>query len=659
MKKLLIFFYMFLNIVNIYGTDTYVVGFDPYAPPFQYIENGIVKGFNIELLNRIGRSNDLKFKYVPINNGEGIEKLKNKEVDILMGIRFHKAEERILNFSESLIQTKACIVAPKNKVESIKNNLSYKHFLVAVEKDSIEYNYLNSIKRINFNTSFDQETVYDTLKLGRADFLVGIKEVMAHLLSRDKISDDYVFLDNYEIQVGYYLGTLHGNEALMEKIDKELKELKFNGTYKKLYNKWFANTDLVKQMKLVRNFKILTLTAAILLGILLLSFIWNLQLKKNVFMKTVELKDSNTRLEDKIVEIKNNNELNSLMCESSPRSIAIFDREGKVKFMNKNATLLSEVKGNFLGKNAFELPIIKEMIGGGLFEQTIYENKAHITHELEVVRDEKTRYYRYTMYPLLDYLKKNRGAFLTIEDVTEEKFLKERAIEREKNAAITNMISGIAHEIRNPLTSIKTYIELLPLKKDNEKFQNRLVTIVPAEVERVSKLIESLIDYSKPKNNHKSKTEVYTLINSSVGLLEPIAKKKGIEFLEFLDKTIVLNIDSSQIKQVLINVLLNSIQAIEEKMDKLNSNERFYVKISLYEDKHKIILEVEDNGIGMTDEEIENIFEIFYTTKIKGTGLGLPTSRQLVEVNGGKLIVESEKNKYTKIKMIFGGEIHE
>ena len=659
MRKFLIFFYMLINIISVYGEKIYTVGFDPYAPPFQYIENGVVKGFNVELLNKIGKNNNLKFNYVPINNGEGIEKLKTKEVDILMGIRFHKAEERILNFSESLIQTKACMVAPKNKVDVIKNNLSYMHFLVAVEKDSIEYNYLNSIKRINFNTSFDQETVYDTLKSGRADFLVGIKEVMAYLLSQDKISEDYVFLDSYDIPVGYYLGALHGNEVLMGNIDRELKELKFNGTYKKLYNKWFANTDLVKQMKLMRNFKILTLAAMILAGILFLSFIWNLQLKKNVSMKTVELKDSNTRLEDKIVEIKNNNELNSLMCESSPRSIAIFDREGKVKFMNKNATLLGEVKGDFLGKNAFELPIIKDMIGGGLFEQTIHENKAHITHEIEVTKDEKTKYYRYTMYPLLDYLKKNYGAFLTIEDVTEEKFLKERAIEREKNAAISNMVSGIAHEIRNPLTSIKTYIELLPLKKDNEKFQNRLVTIVPAEVERVSKLIESLIDYSKPKNNHKSKTEVHTLIESSIGLLEPIANKKGIEILEFVDKTIVLNIDASQIKQVLINVLLNSIQAIEEKIEKLKAKEKFYVKVSLYENNSKIVLEIEDNGIGMTKEEIENIFEIFYTTKIKGTGLGLPTSKQLIEVNGGKLVVESEKNKYTKIKMIFGGEVHE
>lgn len=659
MRKLLIFFYMLINIMNIYGKDTYVVGFDPYAPPFQYVENGVVKGFNVELLNKIGKSNNLKFKYVPINNGEGIEKLKNKKVDILMGIRFHKSDERIINFSESLIQTKACIVAPKNKVESIKRNLSYKHFLVAVEKDSIEYNYLNSIKRINFNTSFDQETVYDTLISGRADFLVGIKEVMAYLLSVDKISEDYVFLDNYEIPVGYYLGTLHGNGVLVDSIDKELKELKFNGTYKKLYDKWFANTDLEKQIKLARNFRILTITATILLGILLLSFIWNLQLKKNVFMKTLELKESNIRLEDKIVEIKNNNNLNSLMCESSPRSIVIFNREGKIKFMNKNATLLAKVKSDFLGKNGLNLPIIKEMIGNGLFEQTIYENKAHITHEIEVNKDEKIKYYRYTMYPLLDYLKKNRGAFLTIEDVTEEKFLKERSIEREKNAAISNMIAGIAHEIRNPLTSIKTYIELLPLKKDNAKFQNRLVTIVPAEVERVSKLIESLIDYSKPKGNHKAKTEVHVLIDSSIGLLEPMVKKKGIELLEFIDKSIILNIDSSQIRQVLINVLLNSIQAIEEKMEKFDSDEKFYIKVSLYKSDSKITLEIEDNGIGMTEEEIENIFEIFYTTKIKGTGLGLPTSRQLVEVNGGKLLVESKKNQYTKIKMIFGGEVHE
>lgn len=652
-----VFFIIILKVVAL--EKTYVVGFDPYAPPFQYVEKGEIKGFNIELLNMIGNLNNINFKYIPVNSNEGIEKLVNKEVDLLLGVRFHKDDETIINFSESLIQTNAVIVAPKNKGENIEEKLSQENFLVAVEKDSIEYNYLNSIKRINFNTSFDQETVYDTLKLGRADFLIGIKEVMAYLLSRDKISDDYLFLDNYEIPVGYYLGALHLSEEIIKLVDKNLKEIKFNGKYKKLYNKWVANTDLAKQLKLKRNFKILTFTAVVLVGVLFLFFIWNFQLKKNVLLKTAELKDSNIRLEDKIVEIKNNNKINALMCESSPRSIAIFNRDGKVKFMNKNAMKLSEIS-NYRGKNAFELTNIKKMISGGLFEKTIYENKAHITQEIMISTEDKNRYYRYTMYPLLDYLKENRGAFLTIEDVTEEKFLKEKAVEREKNVAIINMISGIAHEIRNPLTSIKTYIEMLPLKKDNEKFQKRLVTIVPNEVERVSKLIESLIDYSKPKGNNKSKIKAAFLISSSISLIEPTAKNKNIEFIKSIDESIILNIDSSQIKQVLINVLLNSIQAIEEKKIKIGIKEKFHVKIKLYKKNNKIILEIEDNGIGMDQKGMENIFEIFYTTKIKGTGLGLPISKQLVEVNGGRMEVESKKFIYTIIKLIFdGGDVLE
>ncbi len=342
----------------------------------------------------------------------------------------------------------------------------------------------------------------------------------------------------------------------------------------------------------------------------------------------------------------------------------------------------------------------------------------------------------------LDYQKNNIGAFLTMEECTKEKLLREKSLKKEKDTAIATIIAGIAHEIRNPMTAIKTYIELLPLKKDNEKFREQIVTIVPKEVERVNRLIENLIDYIKPKANSISEINLYDIINSSMLLLQivtivpkevervnrlienlidyikpkansiseinlydiinssmlllkptfdknsikieldidttlsikgdpaqikqvldiinssmlllkPTFDKNSIKIELDIDTTLSIKGDPAQIKQVLINILLNSIDAINEKKEKIDEKEEYFIKIKSYAFEEHRIIEITDNGIGMTEKELNNIYEIFYTTKAKGTGLGLPLTKQLIEKNSGNLFVESEKNKFTKFTIIF------
>ena len=240
-----------------------------------------------------------------------------------------------------------------------------------------------------------------------------------------------------------------------------------------------------------------------------------------------------------------------------------------------------------------------------------------------------------------------------MEECTKEKLLREKSLKKEKDTAIATIIAGIAHEIRNPMTAIKTYIELLPLKKDNEKFREQIVTIVPKEVERVNRLIENLIDYIKPKANSISDINLYDIINSSMLLLKPTFDKNSIKIELDIDTTLSIKGDPAQIKQVLINILLNSIDAINEKKEKINEKEEYFIKIKSYAFEEHRIIEITDNGIGMTEKELNNIYEVFYTTKAKGTGLGLPLTKQLVEKNSGNLFVESEKNKFTKFTIIF------
>ena len=665
MKKFFLVFFLLINSFISQGISIertpkkivlkkeYVVAFDPMEPPLQFVEEGVIKGFNIELLNLIGQKNNIKFIYVPMTKKEAYEKLVNKKIDAVIGMRFDKEYENKIRYTDSIGEYSVCIVAPKTKIKSIKEGFGNEDFIVGVEKGSSEYNYLKNMKKVNFNIVFDQESLFKLLELERADFAIGVQEIAEYIMLEKNLYNKYETMNSYTAPVSYYIGVSYENESLVKVINGELKNLKINGSYENLFVKWNKSAELEKEKQMLQNIKTISYVSLILVLILLVISIWNIQLKKIVKDKTAKLRKINKELEEKIIEIRNNNELNSIICESSPRCITIFDRDRKITFMNKNSINLFNAGDNFKGKDAYFYPIMEKIIGNGVFEKTVFENEAHITRELKINLNGREEYFRYTLYPLLDYQKNNIGAFLTMEECTKEKILREKSLKKEKDTAIATIIAGIAHEIRNPMTAIKTYIELLPLKKDNEKFREQIVTIVPKEVERVNRLIENLIDYIKPKANSISEINLYDIINSSMLLLKPTFDKNSIKIELDIDTTLSIKGDPAQIKQVLINILLNSIDAINEKKEKIDEKEDYFIKIKNYAFEEHRIIEITDNGIGMTEKELKNIYEVFYTTKAKGTGLGLPLTKQLIEKNNGNLFVESEKNKFTKFTIIF------
>jgi len=288
--------------------------------------------------------------------------------------------------------------------------------------------------------------------------------------------------------------------------------------------------------------------------------------------------------------------------------------------------------------------------------------------EMEYETKDRKWIFRYVIYPLNDYEKKTRGAIITIEDVTDEKNYMAQAAEKEKNRALIQIISGIAHEIRNPLTSIKTYVELLPRKRDNLEFQKQITYVVPREVERVNTLIENLINYAKPRTRNIERVQATDIIESCVLLSKPIISGNNIELKLNTDDNLYIKVDRNQINQVLLNLLLNAIDAITEmrqysidnNIESIDNIEKIYeIKINAWKLDNKVYLTVEDNGIGMTENELKNVYELFYTTKVKGSGIGLPLSKQIVEDNDGKIEIKSEKYVGTKIIITFKGDFYE
>lgn len=653
-KVLFLFFIFKISLFSVGDLKKeYKVAIDPKMPPFQFVENGEFKGFNIELLNIIGKRNNINFEYVSLGKESSIKELDAGNIDLILGIRFSEYLVNKVKFTDNILQTTTCIVTSKKNSSRIKNNFGEEKFIVAVEKDSSEYEYLKSIKKVEFNVTLDQESLFELLKMGRADFSIGVKEVAEYLLISDNAEEKYELINSYTAPISYYVGVSLFEEDLSKIIDKELKNIKINGEYEKLYNKWTRNLEKEKLKKITKTLAKISLFAGFLIVIFFISFFWNFQLKSKVREKTSELLDSNKKLEDKIIEIRNTTELNSIICESSPRAIVILDRKGKVNFLNNNTLKMFELSSDYIGKDIREIPVIKEMVTSKKLFKIINNLEKSFTNDFLKIKNGKEFCFRYMGYQLLDYKKNITGIFLAIEDATEEKILKEKTAEKEKEAAILGMISGIAHEIRNPLTSIKTYIELLPYKKDNEAFKKELIKIVPKEVERVSNLIENLIDYSKPRFKNIEKIDILDLIESCVVLLRPTVSKYKIDLKIDIERNLFLSSDKNQLKQVIINMLLNSIDAINEKNKKLNFKEKKVIKIKVYKEKGKIYLSFYDNGLGIKSKDIKNIFKIFFTTKSNGTGIGLAVSKQIIEKNNGEIFVKSIENKFTEFVIKF------
>lgn len=142
--------------------------------------------------------------------------------------------------------------------------------------------------------------------------------------------------------------------------------------------------------------------------------------------------------------------------------------------------------------------------------------------------------------------------------------LYELAKHNDKMQALGVLSAGLAHELRNPLTSIKTFIDLIPLKINDDNFKKELMNIVPKELKRLENLVGSLLDYSKPRATQPKSTNLHEVILEIITMFKKNLQEKNIK-LEQVNTDINLFVDESQLKQILINIILNSVDAIEDK----------------------------------------------------------------------------------------------
>ena len=210
-------------------------------------------------------------------------------------------------------------------------------------------------------------------------------------------------------------------------------------------------------------------------------------------------------------------------------------------------------------------------------------------------------------------------------------------IERaDRLAAIGEVSAGVAHEIRNPLTSIKGFIQLI--EEDLEKDDNKLsyTRIVSEEVDRLNKIIGTLLYYARPTMPKRSLVSINDVIDDTLLLVNIEMSKKNLAIHKHYNQNLpTIPVDAEQVKQVFLNLILNSMQAMD-------SNGQITIETDIDKDGDFITIAIEDTGKGIEDKILKRIFDPFFTTREEGTGLGLAVVQKIVELNGGHLDVKSQ-----------------
>jgi two-component system sensor histidine kinase HydH len=236
--------------------------------------------------------------------------------------------------------------------------------------------------------------------------------------------------------------------------------------------------------------------------------------------------------------------------------------------------------------------------------------------------------------PIKDGNRGCNGAVVVLRDLREIKLLQEQVKRSEKLAAIGELAAGVAHEIRNPLSSIRGFAQFLRHSLKDKPQEKEYAETMVTEVDRINRVVSDLLTFARPMAVEISPTDITELIEHSVRLVEADALSREVNIQMNISDLTKLPLDANQITQALLNLLLNALQTLSPKGN-------IEIGAELDASDSRLHLWVKDDGPGIPITRIEKIFEPFYTTREKGTGLGLAIVHKIVENHNGELSVIS------------------
>ena len=247
--------------------------------------------------------------------------------------------------------------------------------------------------------------------------------------------------------------------------------------------------------------------------------------------------------------------------------------------------------------------------------------------------------------PLHDGEKRFLGFVLLLKDLREVQALRKEIFRNQRLASVGRLAAGVAHEVRNPLSSIKGFATYFKERYREKPEDQQIAGIMIQEVDRLNRVIGQLLDFARPIKIDPKKISVPNLIADAIKMVEAQADEKNIRIESHVsDRLHEASIDKDRINQVLLNLILNALEAME-------AGGSLAVKADTDDEGKSILFQVSDTGLGISEENQSKVFDPYYTTKSTGTGLGLAIAHNIVEAHGGGIDVASTSGKGTTFRV--------
>jgi two-component system sensor histidine kinase HydH len=327
------------------------------------------------------------------------------------------------------------------------------------------------------------------------------------------------------------------------------------------------------------------------------------------------------------------------VVESMASGLITVDTSGNIVSTNRKASYLLDLSKQVRGQP------LEKVIPSRCLDLTgvLHHEREIIEKEIDCPRREEIIPLSVSATPLRDPEGVNMGAVIIFRDLREIRELQEEVRRSERLASLGRLASGVAHEIRNPLSSIKGFAQYFRDKFEEGSEDKSYSDILIKEVERLNRVVTQLLDFARPKELRLQSYPLSQVIEHSLKLVQGDFDKKRIRMkTSFVEERVELDWD--QMTQALLNIFLNAMESMDDTGE-------LRLKTALRPEKKGVEISISDTGPGISRENLSKIFDPFFSTKKKGTGLGLAITAKIIEAHKGEITVESEEGKGTTFRI--------
>lgn len=352
-----------------------------------------------------------------------------------------------------------------------------------------------------------------------------------------------------------------------------------------------------------------------------------------------ELEHYAVQLEERVIErtseLSSEKEKLNTILGAIGGGIVLVSKEGKIQWANQ---MIRDMAGiDVIGKTCED------------FCQDCSLTENYVDDHIDTVIltnlfNQKGKYFQVTTAPVKGDDGELHGFIRLIQDVTEMKEMEEQIIHSEKLAAIGRLAAGIAHEIGNPLTSIFSFVQILREIEEEDEFKKESLETISFHINRISEILKQLSGFTKMPAGEAKLRPVNEIIETAINLIHYDKKAKDVLFVKELSSGLPeILVDANHLSQVFVNLMLNAVDAMIEGGT---------LTVRSFISDGSIAVQFQDTGIGIAKDDLSKIFDPFYTTKEKGTGLGLAVSYNIIKKMNGTLSVESSEGMGTTFTIL-------